>query len=106
MNTKPRYPFVALGVPLVLLVLVAFGPIVILLTGGLVADALGCTMPIDAVGPCPFMGIDLATVLSVAVAFGYLAFLTFPVGTTGLAIWFGVAVIVTLVWWLRRRGAA
>ena len=106
MSTKVRYPFVALGVPLVLLLLFAFGPMVILLIGGLVAGALGCTMPIDAAaGPCAFMGVDLATFLAVAVAFGYLAFLTFPVGTTGLAIWFAVAIVVTLVWWLRRRRA-
>jgi hypothetical protein len=107
MSTKPRYPFVALGVPLVLLLLFAFGPMVVLLIGGMVAGALGCTMPIDsAAGPCVFMGVDLATFLAVAVAFGYLAFLTLPVGTTGLAIWFGAAVIVTLIWWLRRRSAA
>jgi hypothetical protein len=107
MNTKPHYPFVALGVPLVLLVLLTLGPIVILLTGGMVADALGCAMPIDAAaGPCPFLGVDLATFLGIAVAFGYLSFLTFPVGTAGLAIWFAAAIIVTLVWWLRRRRAA
>ena len=40
-TVRPRYPFVALGVPLVLLLLFAFGPTVILLTGGMVAGALG-----------------------------------------------------------------
>jgi uncharacterized protein (TIGR03382 family) len=106
MTGQPRYPFVGLGVPLALLLLFTFGPIVILLTGGVVAGALGCTMPIDAVaGPCPFVGIDLATFLAVAVAFGYLTFLTFPAGTMGLAIWFAVAIVVTLVWLLRRRRA-
>jgi hypothetical protein len=105
-NAKPRFPFAWLGVPLVLLLLLTFGPIVILLTGGMVANALGCAMPIDATaGPCPFMGIDLATFLAVAVLFGYLNFLTFPAGSTGLAIWFVVAIIVTLVWWLRRWSA-
>jgi len=103
-NTKPRYPFVALGVPLVLLLLFTLGPMVILLIGGMVAGALGCTMPIDvAAGPCAFIGVDLTTFLAVAVAFGYLAFLTFPVGTTGLAIWLAAAIIVTLFWLLRRR---
>ncbi len=87
MTVRP-YPFVALGVPLVLLLLFAFGPTVILQTGGMVADALGCAMPIDAAaGPCPFMGVDLATFLAVAVAFGYLAFFTFPTGTTLLGVW-------------------
>lgn len=105
-TVRPRYPFVWLGVPLVLLLVFTFGPIVILLTGGAAANALGCTMPIDAAaGACPFMGVDLATFFAVAVAFGYLAFLTIPVGTTGLAIWFAVAIVVTLVWSLRRRQA-
>jgi hypothetical protein len=99
----PRYPFVALGVPLVLLLLFTFGPTVILLVGGMVGDALGCRLPIEgAVGPCPFMGVDLAPFFSVAVAFGYLAFFTFPTGLSLLGIWLGAAVIVTLVWGLRR----
>jgi hypothetical protein len=65
---------VALGVPLVLLLLFTFGPTIILLTGGMAADALGCTMPISATGPCWLMGFDIAAYLAVAVAFGYLAF--------------------------------
>lgn len=105
-KAKPRYPFLALGLPLILILLVGFGPIVILLTGGMVADALGCTMPISDIAPCPFMGVDLSGMLALAVLFGYLAFITIPMGTTGLAIWFGVAILVTLVWWVRRRRAA
>jgi hypothetical protein len=102
MTGRPRYPFVALGVPLVLLLLFTFGPTIILLTGGMAADALGCTMPISATGPCWLMGFDIATYLAVAVAFGYLAFLTFPAGTALLGVWLVAAAIVTLVWLLRR----
>jgi hypothetical protein len=106
MIVRRRYPFVWLGVPLGLILLFTIGPLALLLLGGAVAEALGCTMPIDAAGgPCPFMGVDLATFLAVAVAFGYLAFFTFPAGTTLLGIWLVVAVIVTLVWLLRRRPA-
>src|SRR5271155_454181 len=106
MPVRPRYPFVWLGVPLGLLLLFTLGPLAMLLLGGAVAEVLGCTMPIDAAGgPCQFMGVDLATFLAVAVAFGYLAFFTFPTGTTLLGIWLVVAVIVTLVWWLRWRRA-
>jgi hypothetical protein len=102
MTGRPRYPFVALGVPLVLLLLFTFGPTIILLTGGIAADALRRTMPISATGPCWLMGFDIATHLAVAVAFGYLAFLTFPAGTALLGIWLVAAAIVTLVWLLRR----
>ena len=57
MTVRPRYPFVALGVPLVLLFLFAYGPIVILLIGGMAAGALGCGISIHfAAGRCPFMG--------------------------------------------------
>jgi hypothetical protein len=106
MNARPRYPFVWLGVPLGLILLFTIGPLAMLLLGGAVAQALGCTMPIDAAGgPCQFMGVDLTTFLSVAVAFGYLAFFTFPAGSTLLGIWLVAAVIVTLVWLLRRRRA-
>jgi hypothetical protein len=48
------------------------------------------------------MGVDLAQFLAFAVLCGYLNFLTFPTGTTLLGIWLAAAVIVTLVWALRR----
>jgi hypothetical protein len=103
MTVRPRYPFGALGVPLVLIFLFAYGPMVILLIGGMVAGALGCALPINGpAGPCLFMGLDLAKFLAFAVLCGYLNFLTFPTGTTLLGIWLVAAVIVTLVWGLRR----
>jgi hypothetical protein len=103
MTVRPRYPFVPLGASLVSILLFAYGPLVILLIGGMVAGALGCATPINGpTGRCLFMGVDLAGFLSFAVLCGYLNFLTFPTGTTLLGIWLAAAVIVTLVWGLRR----
>jgi hypothetical protein len=105
MTARPRYPFVWLGVPLGMILLFSFGPLVALLLGGAVANELGCSMPISGSEPCLFMGVDLADALNIAVFFGYLAFWTLPTGTTLLGIWLVAAVIVTLVWWLRRHRA-
>jgi hypothetical protein len=106
MTAPPRYPFVWLGVPLGLILLFSIGPLVALLIGGAIAGALGCSMPIAASEPCLFMGVNLADALTIAVFFGYLAFWTLPTGAPLFGIWFGAAVIVTLVWWLRRRRPA
>jgi hypothetical protein len=106
MTARPRYPFVWLGVPLGLILLFTIGPLVALLAGGAVADALGCSLPIAASEPCLVMGVNFADALSVAVFFGYLAFWTLPMGTPLLGLWLVAAVMVTLVWWLRRRRAA
>jgi hypothetical protein len=103
MTMRPRYPFVWLGIPLALILLLTIGPLAALLLGGAVADALGCSMPISADTTCLFMGVDLSGALTIAVALGYMAFFTFPMGTTLLGIWLVAAVIVTAVWWLRRR---
>jgi hypothetical protein len=105
-SARLRYPFVWLGLPLALIILFTIGPLVILLLGGAVAGALGCNMPIAATAPCLFMGADLSEAMSIAVFFGYLAFWTLPAGTTLLGLWLVVAVIVTLVWWLRWRRVA
>ncbi|HEX4407313.1 MAG TPA: hypothetical protein VH206_00945 [Xanthobacteraceae bacterium] len=107
MTTRPRYPFVWLGVPLGMILLFAFGPLAALLFGGAVANALDCSMPISAASQtCLFMGVDLATALTIAVFCGYLAFWTLPTGSTLLGIWLVAAVIVTSVWWFRRSRAA
>jgi hypothetical protein len=106
MSARPRYPFVWIGLPLALIVLFTVGPLVVLLLGGAVAGALGCNMPIAATAPCLFMGADLSEAMAIAVFFGYLAFWTMPTGTTLLGIWLFIAVIVTLVWLVRRRRAA
>jgi hypothetical protein len=106
MTARPRYPFAWLGVALGVILLFTVGPLAALLLGGGVANALGCSMPVAASEHCLFMSFDLADALSVAVLFGYLAFWTLPTGTALLGIWLVAAVIVTLVWWLRRRRAA
>jgi hypothetical protein len=103
MSARRSDPFIWLGVPLGLILLFTAGPLALLLLGGVVADALGCTMPIAASEPCLFMGTDLAGALAISVFFGYLAFWTLPTGMTALALWFAAAAIVTLIWWLRRR---
>jgi hypothetical protein len=106
MTVRRRYPFVWLGVPLGLILLFTIGPLAALLLGGAFAGALGCSMLISASEPCLFMGVDVADTLNIAVFFGYLAFWTLPTGITLLGIWLVAAVIVSLVWWLRRRRAA
>ena len=99
----PRYPFAWLGVPLGLILLFTIGPTVSLLVGGAVSVALGCNSPISATEPCLFMGVDLGGAVTMAILFGFLGLVTLPIGTTLLGIWFVAAVIVTLVWLLRRR---
>jgi hypothetical protein len=105
-SLRSHYPFVWLGLPLALILLFSFGPLVALLLGGAVADALGCNMPIAATAPCLLMGADLSAALAIAVFFGYLAFWTVPAGSTLFGIWLIAAIIVTLVWLLRRRRSA
>ena len=97
----PRYPFAWLGVPLGMIVLFTIGPTVSLLLGGAVSGVLGCNNPV-ATEPCLFMGIDLSGAVTMAILFGFFGLVTMPIGTTLLGIWFVAAVIVTLVWWLRR----
>lgn len=104
-SPRPRYPFAWLGVPLGLILLFTFGPTMSLILGAAVGGALGCSNPISAIEPCLFMGVDFAGPVIIAILIGYLGLVTVPIGTTLLGIWFGAAVIVTLVWWLRRRRA-
>jgi hypothetical protein len=96
----PRYPFAWLGVPLVLLLLFTIGPYVALILGLAVAGVLGCYgPPISATDSCIFMGVDLSGPIGLI---GFLTLVTIPIGSVLLAIWLGIAVIVTLIWFLLR----
>jgi hypothetical protein len=92
-----------LGIPLVLIVLLASAPLLSAFIAGAVADALGCSLNEGGASPCPFMGHDLGEPLVVMFVLGWLAFVTLPLGAAALAAWLAVVCIVVVVRWRRRR---
>jgi hypothetical protein len=81
------------------------GPILVALTAGLVAAALGCQLDEGNVHACPLLGVDLGTTLYVFGMFGWLMLVTIPVGGIGFLVWLGFAVGL-LVRRLRRSEPA
>jgi hypothetical protein len=74
-----------------------------LILGAAVSGGLGCgNPPISATDPCIFMGIDFSGPITIAILVGFLNLVTIPVGSVLIAIWLGIAVIVTLIWFLLR----
>ena len=106
MGVRRSYPFVWLGASLAVIVLFAVAPFISLLVAGAMADALGCTLPLSHIPPCPFMGADWGETLTVMAYVGYFAFWTLPTGALALAIWLLVVGTVTFMWWWRRRREA
>jgi hypothetical protein len=102
-SRRPRYPFGWLAVPLALILVFTFGPTASLLLGSIVSGLLDCHNPVSAAEPCLFMGIDFSQTVTAAILIGFLGLATLPTGMTLLGIWLFAAIIVTLVWWLRRR---
>ena len=69
------------------------GPILVALTAGLVAVALGCQLD-EGNNACPLLGIDLGGVLYFFGMFGWFTLMTIPFGGIGFLVWLGFAVVL------------
>ena len=81
------------------------GPILVALTAGLVAAALGCRLDEGNIHACPLFGIDLGAALYFFGLFGWFTLMTIPFGAIGFLVWLGFAVVL-LVRRLRRSEPA
>jgi hypothetical protein len=81
------------------------GPILVALTAGLVAVALGCQLDEGNIHACPLVGIDLGGVLYFFGMFGWFTLMTIPFGGIGFLVWLCFAVVL-LVRRLRRSEPA
>jgi hypothetical protein len=81
------------------------GPILVALTAGLVALALGCQLDEGNIHACLLLGIDLGGVLYFFGMFGWFTLMTIPFGGIGFLVWLCFAVVL-LVRRLRRPGPA
>ena len=81
------------------------GPILVALTAGLVAAALGCQLDEGNIHACPLLGIDLGGVLYFFGMFGWFTLMTILFGGIGFLVWLGFAVVL-LVRRLRRSEPA
>jgi hypothetical protein len=70
------------------------GPILVALTAGLVAVALGCQLDEGNIHACPLLGIDLGGVLYFFGMFGWFTLMTIPFGGIGFLVWLGFAVVL------------
>jgi hypothetical protein len=70
------------------------GPILVALTAGLVAAALGCQLDEGNIHACPLVGIDLGGVLYFFGMFGWFTLMTIPFGSIGFLVWLGFAVVL------------
>jgi hypothetical protein len=67
---------------------------VLIATGA--ADALGCTLNEGDVHPCPFLAIDLGSVLYDPFGLGWFGRVTLPAGALLLLAWLGAAVMFAI----------
>ena len=81
------------------------GPLLVTLTAGLIAAALGCQLNESAVHACPLLGVDFGGVLTFFGMFAWLTFMTIPFGAMGFLVWLGFAAVL-LIRRLRRSEPA
>ena len=90
---------------LLALFLFTAGPILVALSAGLVAAALGCQLDESAVHACPLLGVDFGGVLTFFGMFAWFTLMTIPFGAMGFLVWLGFAAVL-LIRRLRRSEPA
>lgn len=95
---RPRFPWWAYGLVLVLILLFAFAPIISIMVSGAIAEANGCTLNEADVHPCIVNGTDLGPTLSVMFVLGWLALATLPLGAGGVLVWLITLIIHRIAW--------
>jgi len=80
----------------ILILLFAVLPLILALSAGGVAHALGCRLDEGDVHPCPFLGIDLGELLYALGVLGWLTLATVPIGGGLLLIWLIAAIALMI----------
>ena len=80
----------------ILILLSAVLPLILALSAGGVAHALGCRLDEGDVHPCPFLGIDLGELLYALGVLGWLTLATVPIGGGLLLIWLIAAIALMI----------
>lgn len=77
--------------------LLAWLPLLSLVTGGEIASLAGCQLDEGSVHPCLIAGLDLGSVLNTMTVAGWLLLVTGPVMLVTTLAWAGLG-----LWWLGR----
>ena len=99
-----RFPVVTYAALLILIVLFAAAPIISVVISSWIAQANGCVLNEGGVNPCVINGTDWGETLTTMFVFGWLTFLTAPLGAIALLIWL-IALVLHVVAHRRRRAA-
>ena len=104
MSGRRGFPALRYGIALVLIGLVAFGPVLAAMAADAIAAANGCSMADGADHTCLIGGLDLGPVLYFFYLLGWLTLITLPLGVIGLMVW-GVVLVVHLVRYSTRKAS-
>lgn len=103
MKNRRRRLFPIYGTVFVVILLLAFLPLISAIGASFVADAAGCRLDEGGSYPCPVFGTDIGENLTFFFVLGWLGMLTMPAGATALIIW-AVALITHIA--IRRFSAS
>lgn len=94
------------AVVVLLIILVAFAPVISVMVASGIAASLGCDLDEGSVHPCMYNGRDIGLDLLTAAMMGWLAIATLPIGAVVLAGYGLLVLVIELVLRYRRRSQA
>ena len=102
-SPRRRFPWIIYAIVLLLILLVAFAPVISVAIAGAVAEAHGCTLHEGFKNPCVVNGVDRGDTLYTMFVLGWLMLATLPIGAIACLIWASVLIVHLLS---RRRQAS
>ena len=76
------------------ILLFALLPIISVIASSGIASLAECQLNEARVHPCVVLGVDVGGLLAFMFVAGWLAFMTVPIGVTGLLIWAVIAIVL------------
>jgi hypothetical protein len=99
---QKRFPWILYWIVLVVILFVAFAPVVSVVACGLIANAHGCRVDEGSVHPCVINGKDYGQLLYTLGVMGWLMLVTLPAGAFTFFLWL-IALIFHRANWRRRK---
>ncbi|KQT48317.1 hypothetical protein ASG47_08160 [Devosia sp. Leaf420] len=100
----PRFPWLRYILVLIVILLIALGPVISVIISSSVASANGCNLNEGGVNVCMVGGTDMGDMLYTMFVMGWFGLLTLPLGFGAVIVWIVIVTTHRIAWGRHQKG--